>query len=476
METVSQPYRIRSHRELLLGFGAIIFVLVGTTVLAVSEHRKIRGEVKSIVDDSLTSVRLIGRLRQDVGRHHLMLLQYLTDSSPAAKRAQEEALAQLDADLVSAMRAYESHTTLPGERDAWERLRNDVIAVHDRSANILELARQNQNERARAMLDAQAELYIAIRRDADALSTLEANEASAAMARIDSIQSLLLTLLFVVAVSGILTTLGVGIAVDRLIRRREERVARYAAELEARNGELDAFSGRVAHDLRGPLTAIKLGVTQIRDRASDASALADRFHRSVARMEAIIDDLLSLSRLQPGTKTGHCDPASVVAQLAEELRPRLDAEAGTLRIEVDPAKVACGAGLFRQVVWNLADNALKYSRPGVPPVVQIRGVIAHRRYELRVSDNGIGMPPEESEKVFLPFFRSAGVQTRPGTGLGLTIVRRVIEASGGSVSVTSRVGEGSAFVLSLPIANPSDASGPSWSERSPPPDDSSLRH
>jgi signal transduction histidine kinase len=104
------------------------------------------------------------------------------------------------------------------------------------------------------------------------------------------------------------------------------------------------------------------------------------------------------------------------------------------------------------VVWNLADNAMKYRRTDVPPHVEISGRTYGRTYELAVRDNGIGISHEEAKMVFEPFFRASSGKSEPGTGLGLSIVKRAIEASGGKISVTSEPGSGSEFVARLPIA------------------------
>lgn len=114
--------------------------------------------------------------------------------------------------------------------------------------------------------------------------------------------------------------------------------------------------------------------------------------------------------------------------------------------------VRCPAGLLREALFNLADNALKYRRPDVPLEVDIEGHPAADRYELSVRDNGIGMSAEQTRRVFEPFYRGAQVRDRPGTGLGLSIVRRIVEATGGTVRVASVPGRGSEFTVTLPVA------------------------
>jgi signal transduction histidine kinase len=185
--------------------------------------------------------------------------------------------------------------------------------------------------------------------------------------------------------------------------------------------------------------------------APGSERFLDQLRRGATRIASLTDDLLALAAVESQV-TGHCDPADVASAVKEELAPRIDAQQGSLRISVAHADVACSPGLLRQVLENLAENAVKYRRPDVPPLVAIEGTPSNGGYALRVSDNGLGMSAEETAKVFTPFYRSPKVQQVPGTGLGLSIVRRVAEAAGGSASVESRAGVGTTFVVMLRLA------------------------
>jgi signal transduction histidine kinase len=123
-----------------------------------------------------------------------------------------------------------------------------------------------------------------------------------------------------------------------------------------------------------------------------------------------------------------------------------------VHFEVQHAHVRCGESQLRQVVYNLADNALKYCRAEVRPEVEILGKALGDRYEIVVRDNGMGMSPAEATQVFDPFFRAERTRARPGTGLGLSIVKRMIEAHGGTVSLDTALGRGTTFCASLPLA------------------------
>ena len=148
-----------------------------------------------------------------------------------------------------------------------------------------------------------------------------------------------------------------------------------------------------------------------------------------------------------------CDPSSVAAGVGDDMSARLEAVAGSLHIEVEPARVRCAEGLLTEALVNLADNALKYCRPDEPPRVALTGRTVGHRYELRVADNGIGMSFDERKQAFAPFYRAHRDPSAPGSGLGLSIVKRIAEASGGDVLVDSALGKGTTFVMHLPLVD-----------------------
>jgi signal transduction histidine kinase len=168
-------------------------------------------------------------------------------------------------------------------------------------------------------------------------------------------------------------------------------------------------------------------------------------------MDALIRDLLTLSRAGAEATATVANTGSVASSLEEELTPKVNSVNGVLRIDLEPADIRCSEVLLRQVLWNIGENAVKYRRPDVPLEVGIQGRKVGLSYEFRMSDNGTGMSVEDASRVFDPFFRASTTRSTPGTGLGLSIVKRVIEASGGSVSVSSQLGKGTTFIIALPL-------------------------
>ena len=137
--------------------------------------------------------------------------------------------------------------------------------------------------------------------------------------------------------------------------------------------------------------------------------------------------------------------ATTISQHEHEDNPRITfAPPDRVRVRGDPDRIA-------QILGNLLDNALKYSAPGSP--IEVSLIVVDREALVRVRDHGLGVPADEGDRLFTPFFRTSRTQDLPGTGLGLHISRRLAEQHGGRVWLEKSSDEGSVFALALPIAN-----------------------
>jgi two-component system, OmpR family, sensor histidine kinase KdpD len=227
------------------------------------------------------------------------------------------------------------------------------------------------------------------------------------------------------------------------------------AEAERRVESLrSALLTAVSHDLRTPLTTIKGVASEIRggadaERAAVIEAEADR-------MNALVNDLLDLSRIHAGAVR----PALAVNTIDDLLGAALRSAESSLRgrrVEIDAPDDALLAGVFDltqtlRIVVNLLDNAAKYSPPGTPIDVRVRRY--GDRLLVDVLDRGPGVPPGERDRIFEPFYRPPGVPPDVrGHGLGLSIARGLAEAQGGSVRYVPRGDGGSIFTLDVPAAD-----------------------
>lgn len=302
-------------------------------------------------------------------------------------------------------------------------------------------------------MDAVADQFARIDRDFEQLISINNQGATSSLAHFSTIRFRLMLALLGLGLATLAATAAVGSWASRQVARREEAMSLTARMLEARNRELDAFAGRVAHDIRGPLTSISLATTRLAVTAPQERAVTEILGRGVERMQSLVTDLLSLAQVDAQVR-GRCDPRKVMAELEDDFVGRLADQQGSLRGTVDHAEVACSASLLRQTLTNLLENAIKYRRPEAPPVVAVSGNVVDGGYELRVSDNGMGMSDDEAARAFEPFYRSPRTLHLPGTGLGLSIVNRIAQASGGRLSLQTSLGHGSTFILRLTLASP----------------------
>jgi signal transduction histidine kinase len=245
--------------------------------------------------------------------------------------------------------------------------------------------------------------------------------------------------------------------------RLEERVRARTAELVERNEELEAFGYSISHDLRSPLRAIH-GFSQllIEDHGEQLGAagreLLQRVVAGARTMDRLIDDLLEYSRVaRSELSLAPLDLRRIVdaalAQLDGDVRSR-----GARITVLDPLPTVVGHGAtLVQVLVNLVGNAMKFVPKDRPPEVGIRAEANGARVRLWIEDNGIGIAPENHERVFRVFERLHRATDYPGTGIGLAIVRKAIERMGGQGGLESELGKGSKFWIELPAAPPAAA-------------------
>lgn len=230
----------------------------------------------------------------------------------------------------------------------------------------------------------------------------------------------------------------------------------------------DEFLAMLAHELRNPLAPMRNALAILDQRGSQTEAairLRDVLTRQTSHLSRLVDDLLDMARITSGKVTLRREPvelARVIAQAVETSRPLIDAKRHALSVDMaaEPVWLEADPVRLAQVFANLLNNAAKYTDEGG----RIRVNVARDGDEavIHIQDNGIGLTPEMLPRVFDLFTQvSTGIaRTAGGLGIGLTLVRRLVELHGGSVSVTSHgAGTGSDFVVRLPIAAQLRATG-----------------
>ncbi len=221
----------------------------------------------------------------------------------------------------------------------------------------------------------------------------------------------------------------------------------------------DAILGVVSHEMRTPLAAI-LGFSEVLARTSSAPEIAERIHINAQRMIALVDDLLDHAQIQAGTlkmSRERFSPFTLANTVRDLLAARAVEKGVALNIAVSdelPQDLLGDPQRLQQIFINLTWNAIKFTDPGgqVDVLLSPNGDDANT-WSMVVSDTGIGIPLERLPDIFEPFRRASDYATRThqGVGLGLSIAKKIARLMGGDIEVTSTVGQGSVFTVTLPM-------------------------
>jgi signal transduction histidine kinase len=258
---------------------------------------------------------------------------------------------------------------------------------------------------------------------------------------------------------------------ERQVIERTEKIAIQNADLEKMNKELQAFTYISSHDLQEPLRKIQFFIALLKDKenngfSENAIAYMEKISRSSEKMRRLIADLLSYSRTTSSEKMFEelCFK-DVIAEIEEDLAEEIIetnaqiAIASYCTIRVIPFQ-------FHQLIYNLISNALKFAKPGVTPVINVEAgyhdAVRHKNefldatksyFRIAVADNGIGFSNQYSEKIFQPFQRLHSLSDYVGTGIGLTIVKKIVENHKGHIFASGAENEGATFEIFIPEVN-----------------------
>lgn len=236
-------------------------------------------------------------------------------------------------------------------------------------------------------------------------------------------------------------------------------VMRDVTEMQRLESVRREFVANVSHELRTPIASIRAAAETLQAGAIEepelAAELLDGVIRESARLTALVEDLLDLARMESGRmafRMEAADPAAMVNAGAQRLRAQ--AERAGLRIEVDAPdglpKVVADPARIEQVLLNLVHNAIKFTPAG--GTVRVSARQAGETVEIVVEDNGVGVDAEELPRLFERFYKVDRARQSTGTGLGLAIAKHIVQGHGGEIRAESRAGQGSRFIVSLPLA------------------------
>jgi signal transduction histidine kinase len=453
VEQTSQDARKHASRvvrtlRIVIGVAGLSFVAQGVfNELAL--HRT-ESEVHDLVLRSIRSVEQLARVTRDLDDQRALIDDHIFEKDPAKMQEIEARISLLVSDLRDAMEAYTDVVDTHEEADEWNKVRPLIERFQARAAAMLELSRQNLDEEARqTAVDARDE-YDGLQ--ASLTRLVAANGASAAEStnRVARLQGAANLIQWIVRTLWLLGLFGLGAWAVSQVKAFER--------LQLRNRDLDAFAGRVAHDLKNAMAPISLSAHVLTRQGIDAQRVAEVGHRlesSSRRTTALVESLLAFAR--GAENVGTDEAANVTAELQsviEEVSPLAQKVGAQLELDA-PAEltVRCDPGLLHVLLSNLVGNAVKFLDAWPERRVRIQVRADRGNCLIQVEDTGPGIPRSALGRIFEPFFR---VENRPvpGLGIGLATVQRIVDARGGRVSVESTEGKGSIFRVWLPLVPP----------------------
>ncbi|MGZ5966705.1 MAG: sensor histidine kinase [Polyangiales bacterium] len=445
-----------SPTPLVVGFALSLLLGLVTLAATAVELGRAQREAEGLGDRGQHATFFLGDVGEQIARLRSRVALGLQES-PAEFTSAMPIVAQIESRLRADIDGLAVDLD-QGVRPRWDLLRPEVERVRDVYLNAAGLLRTGQPAAAAAHVARKAASDTALQ---DAIDALEQAHREAMLSALKSAQRRASWVRLLAVVLGATFTLGMlviwGVVVARF-RRERRLIEEYTARLESVNDDLDAFAGRVAHDLKNALGPVVMAPSLLRRSSGDSERvleIADRTERCSRRAVAMVDALLSFSRASRIEDTGESGAVvSAVNEVMEELAPLVARFGITVVIEEVPdLRVRCSQDLLHIVLMNVCGNAVKYLER--QPERRLR-VAVHREdaaCRIEVEDSGPGIPKHVQANIFDPFFRVHDNRV-PGSGIGLATVSRILEARGGRITVESRVGHGSRFTIWIPLAQP----------------------
>ena len=488
----------RAFRRLLLAAMAVGFIaLLGAAYSAWSSNERAR-QHGELVDHTYRVLDAIGTFQVSLEQSETARRGYLLNDDPFFVRTYRDNAGRLDGELAD-IRAVTLDN--PVQTNAADRVKRLLDRVTDQRERLIQLVENGDRGFAIAQFRSDPS-FLGLRAIRARLRVMALRERELLAERAADQRASAATFLTMMAIAGLLLIVVASVSFVTVFRftrdltrsraalaglndTLEDQVVERTTDLARANEEIQRFAYIVSHDLRSPLvnvmgftaeleTATK-AIAELIERAeadapdivTDEARFAARedlpeaigfIRTSTAKMDRLINAILKLSREGRRTITPErLDMASIVGSVRDTLQHRLDEVDGAVEVEGALPAVTSDRLAIEQVFGNVIENAVKYRSPKRPIRVSVRGRTAGQRAIFEIQDNGRGIDPRDHARVF-DLFRRSGAQDQPGEGIGLAHVRALTYRLGGTIDVTSALGEGATFRINLPLTI--DAAGP----------------
>ncbi len=431
-------------------FAVVIVAFVTATGVSESRTSVINEAALSLANNAAPSIEHLAASRGGL-RQVLLAEDDYVDAIRAGQTISPEGLLGARALLQQDLSAYRTLPQYPGEAEAWADAQRQIELLDRALADVVGAQRLGPEALRVADVRFRAQVVDVARTLTRSLE-INANMAEQLAQTIQKVSLRRRRLVFGLDLVCAVATAGAALLLLRLLRRHQRLARAYEQALERRADEMEAFAGRVAHDVRNALAPVSLSVSHLisMDMGEQPHRWVTIADRGVWRLFDLVEGLLAFAQAGAQPVAGErADVSRVVEDVVSALRASAEEARCELRLGLVVAReVPCNVGVLTSMVANLIGNAVKHM--GEAPIRRIETSATDRGEMVRVTvaDTGPGVPLHLREAIFQPFVK--GSREVPGAGLGLATVKRLAEGHGGSAGMTPAPGGGSAFWFELP--------------------------
>ncbi|HXJ20554.1 MAG TPA: HAMP domain-containing sensor histidine kinase [Polyangia bacterium] len=431
-------------------FAVVIVAFVTATVYSESRTSVLNEAALSIAANAAPSIEHLAASRGGL-RQLLLTEDDYVDAIREGQPISPEAMLGARALLQEELNSYRGLPQYPGEAQAWDEAQRQLNELDHTLADVLAAEKQSQEALRAADLRFRAQVMDLGKALSRSLQ-INADMAQRLARTIEDVSIRRHRLVFGLDVICAVATVGAALLLLRLLRRHQRLARAYEQALERRADEMEAFAGRVAHDVRNAMAPVSLSVSHLvtLDLGEQAHRWVTIADRGVWRLYDLVEGLLAFAQAGAQPVPGErADVAQVVEDVVSALRASADDAGCELRVgALTSCQVSCNVGVLTSMVANLIGNAVKHMGDVSLRLIEASAVERGSMVRVTIVDSGPGVPSDLRDQIFQPFVK--GHREAPGAGLGLATVKRLAEGHGGAAGMYPAPTGGSAFWFELP--------------------------